>query len=62
MGRAEPYDDIRDLPEEEASSLSKSQRAAFKRAWNRAAENRKDEGTALREARIAASQKSNGND
>jgi len=61
MGQAEPYADVDDLPDEEVSAYSKSQKAAFKRAWNRAAEKGKDRQTALSEAHIAAKQESNGN-
>lgn len=56
MGKAKRYDDISDLPEEEVSTYSRNQKAAFKRAWNRAADRKKDEHTALREARLAARQ------
>lgn len=60
MGQAEPYADIDDLPEKEVDGYSKSQKAAFKRAWNRAAEKEKDERTALREAHAEAKQASDG--
>ncbi len=60
MAQAEPYADISDLPAEEVDGYSRGQKAAFKRAWNRAAEKGKDEDTALREARAEAKQKSNG--
>ncbi len=56
MGRARPYDDIDDLPDEEVRQYSRGGRAAFKRAWNRAAEKGKDRRTALQEAHIAATQ------
>lgn len=61
MGRAEEYEDVADLPEEEVQPYSKSQRAAFKRAWNRAAERGKDERTALDEAHHAARDARDGN-
>lgn len=60
MGQAEPYADIDDLPEEEVSGYSKAQKAAFKRAWNRAAEKGKKEDVALREARTEAKQTTDG--
>lgn len=56
MGRAKPYADIDDLPEEEVSGFSRAQKAAFKQAWNRAADKGKKEDVALREARMQAKQ------
>lgn len=58
MGRAEPYADPKDLPEEEVAGYSRSQRDAFMHAWNRAASKGKKEETALQEAHFAAKQES----
>ena len=48
------YEDIDDLPPEEVQQYSRSQKAAFKRAYNRAVEHGKKADDALREAHIDA--------
>lgn len=55
------FADISDLPENEVAQYSRNQRAAFKRAYNRAIEKRKKPDEALREAHIAAKHEDNGN-
>ena len=61
MGRAtEKFADIDDLPEDEVSGYSRSQRAAFKNAWNRCVDKGKDRSAALAEAHTQARQAANG--
>ena len=61
MSQAEPYPDIADLPDEEVRGYSRNQKAAFKNAYNRAAEKGKDEDVALTEAHQEAKQARGGN-